>query len=142
MMRIDEVIDRLARLAAVCREGEVGYALAAEASSQAENKVLLARYSRQHARLGGELEQWVERLGGTKFGPTSTHGWTTDFDGCQESALLVECERHEREVREAYDDALGDDLPLNIKMVVQRQYTEIKAAQEVLRRLELASHYH
>ncbi|HEY5312479.1 MAG TPA: PA2169 family four-helix-bundle protein [Pirellulales bacterium] len=133
----------LRELAAVCRQDERGFAGAADAIRSKGIKAALRRYGLQRSRLAAELEQHISRLAGDGhvaavrlFGawadlPTAVHR--------DESAVLDECARSEAITRQRFEWALERDLPLNVRMVVHRQYTEIKAALQWLGRAQIAA---
>ena len=57
-----------------------------------------------------------------------------------ENAVISECERGEDSAVSNYQDALGDEnLPADIRSIVERQFTEIKEAHDRIRALERAT---
>jgi uncharacterized protein (TIGR02284 family) len=58
--------------------------------------------------------------------------------GQDDGAVVSECERGEDAAVSAYRDALDEDLPANIRAVVERQYAEVKQAHDRIRSLERA----
>jgi uncharacterized protein (TIGR02284 family) len=57
------------------------------------------------------------------------------ISGMDDHAILDECERGEDSAKRAYEDALNCDLPGDVRMVVQRQYTEVKANHDRVKEL-------
>lgn len=138
-----EPVSVLRELAAICRQDERGFAEAADASGRKEVREALRRYGLQRSRLAAELEQHIARLAANEHGrAVRLFGAWTDLPAAMhrdESAVLGECVRSEAITRQRYEWALEQDLPLNVRMVVHRQYTEIKAALQWLNRAELAA---
>ena len=86
--------------------------------------------ARQRRRMAGELEQVVVRLGGDPqfFALAGTNQllWpAADSDAPADSHGQVG--PREKALQELYRRALQAGLPLNIRMLVQRQYVEISA---------------
>jgi uncharacterized protein (TIGR02284 family) len=52
-----------------------------------------------------------------------------------EYAVLTECERGEDAAKRAYEAALNEDLPADIKALVQRQYEGVKTNHDRIRDL-------
>jgi uncharacterized protein (TIGR02284 family) len=112
----------------------------------AELKQLFHEYSQQRARFAGELQQEVRRLGGdpeeTGSVAASLHrGWIglkAAVTGRDDDAVLAECERGEDSAVANYRDALGTDLPANVRAMVERQFGEVKRAHDRVRSLERA----
>jgi uncharacterized protein (TIGR02284 family) len=142
-MSTDEPVSVLRELAAVCRQDERGFSGAADAVSRKEVREALRRYGLQRSRLAAELEQHIARLNGDGqpaavrlFGAWAALSAAAHRD---ESAVLAECARSEAITRQRFEWALERDLPLNVRMVVHRQYTDIKAALQWLGRAQTAA---
>jgi uncharacterized protein (TIGR02284 family) len=138
-----EMTTILRELAAMCRQGERGYAAAAATVRPGDIRQALDRLGRQRGRLAGELEQVAARLSVAE--PSAAvrlfGAWpdATRLGNQDESAVLADCIRSEGITRDRFERALEQDLPLNVKMVVLRQYAELKAALDWLRRSEIAA---
>jgi uncharacterized protein (TIGR02284 family) len=50
-------------------------------------------------------------------------------------AVLAECERGEDVAKKVYEEALSEDLPADIKTLVQRQYEGVKTNHDRIRQL-------
>lgn len=145
-MAPEEIVSQLRELAAVCRQDERGYLQAAEAIPSSQLQQGLRHYSRQRSRMTAELDEHVARITGMRLPATlQWFGAWADVDalahGC-ETAVLDECARSEAITRERFERALKRDLPLNIRMVVHRQYTEVKAALRWLRHAQMEARNH
>ena len=143
----DNVISTLNGLIETCRDGQNGFQTAAEGVAKSELKTLFHGYSQQRAQFVGELQTEVRRLGGDpenmgSVAATLHRGWInikSTVTGKDDSAIIAECERGEDSAVSAYRDALDEDLPANIRTIVDRQYADIKQAHDRIRALERAS---
>ena len=143
----DNVISTLNGLIETCRDGQNGFQTAAEGITNSELKTLFHGYSQQRAQFVGELQTEVRRLGGDpenmgSVAATLHRGWInikSTVTGKDDSAIIAECERGEDSAVSAYRDALDEDLPANIRTIVDRQYADIKQAHDRVRALERAS---
>ena len=138
-----EVISTLNNLIETCRDGQEGFRTAAEGVSSPELKELFHRYSRQRAGFAGELRDEVRRMGGEAADGGSVtgsfhRGWMglkAALAGEDERAVLGECERGEESALAAYRAALGVDLPAGVRVMVERQFAEVKEALQQIRGL-------
>jgi uncharacterized protein (TIGR02284 family) len=143
----DNVISTLNGLIETCRDGQNGFQTAAEGVTNSELKTLFHGYAQQRARFVGELQTEVRRLGGDpenmgSVAATLHRGWInikSAVTGKDESAIIAECERGEDSAVSTYRDALDEDLPANIRTILDRQYADIKQAHDRIRALERAS---
>ena len=143
----DNVISTLNGLIETCRDGQNGFQTAAEGVTRSELKTLFHGYAQQRARFVGELQTEVRRLGGDpenmgSVAATLHRGWInikSTVTGKDESAIIAECERGEDSAVSTYRDALDEDLPANIRTIIDRQYADIKQAHDRIRALERAS---
>ena len=143
----DNVISTLNGLIETCRDGQNGFQTAAEGVTNSELKTLFHGYAQQRAQFVGDLQTEVRRLGGDpenmgSVAATLHRGWInikSTVTGKDESAIIAECERGEDSAVSAYRDALDEDLPANIRAVVERQYAEVKQAHDRIRSLDRAS---
>jgi uncharacterized protein (TIGR02284 family) len=87
---------------------------------------------RQRRRLGGHPAQ-----GGSVSG--SVHrAWTnikSTITGMNEHAVLAECERGEDTAKHAYEAALKQDLPMDVRTIIERQYQGVKENHDRVRNL-------
>jgi uncharacterized protein (TIGR02284 family) len=63
----------------------------------------------------------------------------TNVTGMDDAAVLRECERGENAARKAYEEALRQALPGDIRVVVERQFREVKANHERIAELRAAT---
>ena len=131
-----------------CRDGEKGFASAADRAKRADLKQLFTTLSTQRAGFTHELEVRVEGLGekpadlGHVAGAVH-RGWmavkatvSSDDDG----AILDECERGEDFAKKAYADALGKEMPNDLRSIVARQAADVGEAHERVRDLRNQQH--
>ena len=142
----DKVISTLNNLIETCKDGEQGFRTAADGVKKSDLKTLFLTYSQQRAQFAGELQNEVLRLGGDpektgSVAATLHRGWLdikSAVTGEDEGAIIRECERGEDSAVRNYEDALKEDLPANIRSIIERQLTEIKEAHARLRAFERA----
>ncbi len=141
------VIAALNRLIETCKDGENGFRTAAEGVMNTELKSLFHSYAQQRAQYAIELQSEVRRLGGDpenrgSLAATLHRGWINIkavVTGQDEGAIISECERGEDSAKSNYQDALQEDLPADIRALVERQYAGVKEAHDRIRALEVAA---
>lgn len=142
------VIATLNNLIETCKDGQNGFQTAADGVKNVDLKTLFHTYSQQRAAFAGELQQEVRRLGGDpektgSLAATLHRGWIdikSAVTGEDEAAVISECERGEDSAKRNYEDALADEnLPGNIRAIVERQYAQVKEAHDRIRSLEKAA---
>jgi len=143
----DKAISSLNDLIEICKDAQEGFRQAAEGVKNGELQTLFNTYAQQRAQFAAELQHEVLRLGGEPERTGSTvgalhHGWLnlksalTDGD---EGAVISECERGEDFSVRRYEDALKDELPSDIRALVERQFAQVKEAHDRIRALERAT---
>lgn len=143
----NDVISTLNNLIETCKDGQNGFQTAAEGIKNSELKTLFSGYSTQRAQFAGELQNEVRSLGGDpeqtgSVAATLHRGWInikSTVTGEDEGAVIAECERGEDSAVKNYKEALNENLPENIRTIVQNQYTQVQAAHDRIRALERAS---
>ena len=144
----DNVISTLNNLIETCKDGQNGFQTAAEGVKRSDLKSLFAEYALQRSKFAGELQNEVTRLGGDpentgSVAATLHRGWInikSAVTGADENAVIAECERGEDSAVSNYQDALNDqNLPADIRSIVERQYMQIKEAHDRVRALERAT---
>lgn len=143
----DGTISTLNNLIETCKDGQNGFQTAADGVKNSELKTLFSSYSMQRAKFAGELQNEVRRLGGDpeKSGSTAAalhRGWIdikSAVTGQDESSIVAECERGEDSAVSNYKDALKEDLPADVRAIVERQYEQVQEAHDRIRALERAT---
>jgi uncharacterized protein (TIGR02284 family) len=139
----DHVISVLEKLTELCRDGQEGYRDAAEHVKSPELRNLFNQVSTARAEFAGELENEVIRLG--KHDPereSTTSGamrrkWI-DLKaamGAGDHSILSSIESGEDSAKKAYEDALNDNLPEDVKGILRRQSQEIVSTHDRIRTL-------
>jgi uncharacterized protein (TIGR02284 family) len=142
----DEVISALNSLIETCKDGRQGFQTAAGGVKGAELKTLFNTYAQQREQFSAELEAEVRRLGGdpqqTGSVAASLHrGWINikaAVTGEDEHAVITECERGEDSAIRNYMGVLQDELPADVRTIIERQLRQVKEAHDQLRELERA----
>lgn len=143
-MNVSDTISTLDSLIETLKDGQEGFRTASEDVKDPELKSLFNKYSLQRSQFAGELQQAVTRLGEGEPEKKSSvagalhRGWInlkSALAGGDERAILSECERGEDSAVEEYQEALEKDLPGDVRSIVERQYSEVKAAHDTVRNL-------
>jgi uncharacterized protein (TIGR02284 family) len=140
----DKAISTLNNLIETCRDGQNGFKEAAENVENPELKTFFNQVALERAQFVGELQQEVQRLGGDPENTGSTsaaihRAWIDikgSLTGRDDQSILNECERGEDSAVEAYTDALKDEnLPANLRSVVERQFRSIQQVHNRVKQL-------
>ncbi|MFO1125654.1 MAG: PA2169 family four-helix-bundle protein [Methylocystis sp.] len=146
-MEKSDVITTLNELVEISRDGEQGFLAAAE---DVQNPTLKSVFRAAAARCGEgarELESKIVSLGGEPARGGSMTGamhraWTNlkaALASRSERAVLEEVERGEDAAKDAYQQAIAQPLPPEIRSVVQRQYQGVKENHDRVRSLRDAA---
>lgn len=138
----DKTIDTLNDLIETCKDGEYGFRSCAE-HVEGSLKATLDRYADECRAGASELQSLVTSLGGkAEDSGTATgamhRGWVSvkgTLAGHSDVAMLNEAERGEDAALERYRDALKNDLPADVRAVVERQYAGVKRNHDEVRSL-------
>src|ERR1700719_4395176 len=125
------------------KDGQEGFQTSAEKLKDPEIRTIFLKLSRQRAGFAGELQSEVTRLGGepARSGTTAGaihRGWIglkTALTGDSDHAILEEAERGEDAAVKNYRDAIGKDLPSDLKSIVSRQFQEVLQTHNAVRAL-------
>ncbi len=140
----DDVISTLNNLIETCRDGKEGFRTAAEGTKNTKLKSLFAGIADQRAQFASDLQKQVRQLGGDpeKTGSVlgSLHrGWMgirSAVSANDDGAIISECERGEDSAVKNYEEALREDLPPDIRRLVEEQFALVKQAHDQIRALE------
>jgi len=138
MLTQEQTADQLEKLIGTLRDGEKGYAESAEKVENAQLQSLFTEFAQQRSQLAAELEPYASQYGahpreGGSVGAALHRGWISLRDAItarDDKAVIAEVERGEKVATDNYEDVLGEDLPADLKGVIQAQYSRVKAAQE------------
>ncbi|HWQ52868.1 MAG TPA: PA2169 family four-helix-bundle protein [Bryobacteraceae bacterium] len=147
-LEMDEIYGTLNGLIETCQDGEQGFREAAEGTHNSQTRQIFLEYAQQRSRFASELQILSTEIGGRpkKSGSVSGalhRGWMNlrkAIAGNDEGAIIAEAERGEDAAVEAYSKALAQDLPADIREVVDRQYRQVLEAHERIRAMELRAH--
>jgi uncharacterized protein (TIGR02284 family) len=146
-MERDDVIATLNDLIETSKDGEEGFRASAAAVKNPDIKAYCERKAEQ-CRIGAaQLQAIIREMGGDPEDSGSTIGsvhrfWVnirSSIAGMDDHAILAECERGEDAAKDAYEDALRMVLPGDVRMVVERQYREVKANHDRIKELRNAT---
>src|SRR5690349_8477588 len=138
-----EVLSRLNDLIEICMDSEEGYKIGAEKVTEPNIRKLFLKYSRQRAQFASKLQAEMVTLGGdpstlTSVTGTNHRGWSglksavkVDHD----LAVLEAAEGGEDSTLKNYHEVLEKDLPDNLRVIIERQYWEIREAHDNVRAL-------
>lgn len=136
-MKNDRLIDTLNDLIQISKDGEEGFRTCAEDASerQAYYKTQFLERSQACGQTVLELQNLVRALGGDPATHSSVSGtlhrqWVnikSTIMGKDDEAILNECERGEDAAVHAYRKALSEDLPSDVRLIVERQYQGVLA---------------
>lgn len=143
----DDVISTVNGLIETCKDGQEGFKQAAEGVKNSDLKSTFYEFGQQRAQYVGELQSLVRELGGDpeKSGSVtgSIHrGWInlkSAITGQDDTAILNEAERGEDVAKNAYKEALEQNLPANVMSALQTQYSGVKTAHDKVRDLRDSS---
>lgn len=130
----DKVVSTLNDLIETCKDGEEGFRHCADGVNDPGMKSTLMSRAQGCATAAGELQQLVRAYGGDPETKSSISGtlhrrWVdvkSAVTGKDETSVLNECERGEDVAMRSYQDALKEDLPADVRAVVERQYQGVQ----------------
>jgi uncharacterized protein (TIGR02284 family) len=142
-MERDDVIAILNDLIETSLDGEEGFRTAAD---NVKNPILKEFFQQKAERChdgAAQLQTLVRQMGGEAEDSSSTSGAVHRFwlsirsaiSGMDDHAMLDECERGEDVAKKAYEEALQLNLPANVRVIVDRQHSEILATHDRVREL-------
>jgi len=125
-----DVIATLNDLIETSKDGEHGFRTCAEGVKSAHLKKLFEQAAARCAEGAAELQAKVRELGGDpeKSGSVSAslhRGWVnikSSITGMDEAAVLAECERGEDVAKHVYQQALKENLPPDVRSIIEREY--------------------
>ena len=143
----DDVISTLNTLIATSKDGEEGFRSCAETVKNPTLKVFFEQKAERCREGAVQLQQIVREMGGDpKTGGSvsgAMHRFWVDIRGTiagmDDHAILDECERGEDAAKRSYEKALAQDLPGDVRRVVERQYAEVKANHDKVREMRNAT---
>jgi len=142
-MEPGDVVGVLNDLIETSLDGEAGFRTCAANAARLDLRRLFEEKAARCKEGAAELQALVRRLGGDPEHDTSASGAAHRFwlnvrariGGRNDHAILEECERGEDAARQVYENALRQDLPPDMRDVVERQYREVAANHERVKAL-------
>jgi uncharacterized protein (TIGR02284 family) len=143
----DDVISTLNDLIETSRDGEEGFRQCAESVKSAKLKSFFEQKSERCREAVMQLTQIVREMGGDPEKSSSMSGtmhrfWVSirsSISGMSDHAILDECERGEDVAKRSYEKALAQDLPGDVRRVIERQFAEVKANHDKVREMRNAT---
>ena len=131
------------KLAEICKDGEKGYKDAAEHAKRSDLKTFFTTQSSERGRFARELQTVLMKLGKTEKKESGTvagalhRAWidTKVGLGAGDKSILESVEKEEDEARDAYREAIGAPLPIDVADIVSRQARGIQAAHDQVKSL-------
>ena len=140
-MAEEKLVATLETLIDTCRDGEKGFREAAEHVSDPEVRAFFTDQSAERGAFAEELEHALGMLGkrpGKREGTVAgtLHRVWSDVKsrlGGGDVSVLETVEAAEDSAKEAFEKALWEDLPENIRTVVAKQAVSVRAAHDDVR---------
>jgi uncharacterized protein (TIGR02284 family) len=138
-----QVIATLNNLLTITKDGERGFRTCAGGVKSPDMKIELEAAAERCVEGAAELQMKIRSLGGepAAFGTVGgvLHRAWTDIvpriTGMGDRAVLDECKRGEDIAKQAYEEALVEDLPADVEAIVRRQYQGVTENHERIREL-------
>jgi len=140
-MNREDIVSTLNELIETCKDGEDGFRTCADGVKNPALKIFFEEKAKRCALGAAQLAAKVRDLGGDPEQSSSTSGmlhrfWVnirTTIAGMDDEAVLDECERGEDSAKQAYEEALRQDLPPDVRVMIAKQYQEVKSNHDRVR---------
>ena len=138
MLTNEQIGDALRKLSGTLRDGEKGFSEAAEHAKDTGLKSMFQELSTQRASMAAQLEPLVTQYGetprqGGSVGAALHRTWLNVRDavtGRDDTAVVAESERGEDVAKGNYEDVLKEELPADVRSIVEAQYAQVKASHD------------
>jgi len=128
------VISTLNDLIETCKDGEEGFLACAQKVTNPMLKSFFEEKAQRCAAAALQLRGKVREQGGDPERGGSTagtlhRGWMhfkSSIVGMDDNSVLAECERGEDFAKAAYEKALRQDLPGDVRSLIGKQYREVR----------------
>ncbi len=135
MLNNDQTRDKLQYILGTLHDGETGYREAAENATDPQLRSMLTNFGEERSRLAGQIETVIAQMGATprehgSAGAALHRAWLNVRDavtGHDDYAVVAEAERGEDAAVQNYQDVLKEDLPLEVKSLLEQQYSVVRA---------------
>lgn len=129
----NNVVITLNELIETCKDGEEGFLACAQKVTNPALRGFFEDRALRCATGAVQLRAKLRDLGGDseRGGSTGTlhRGWThfkSSLVGMDDDSVLAECETGEDAAKAAYEKALRQDLPPDVRQLIETQYREVK----------------
>ena len=137
-----QILDLLHELIQTCKDGETGYAHAAGLVDDPKLKAYFSEESLERSRFVQDLKLHAKQLGDDPDPSSSVAGtlhriwFEAKADvGLGDQSILNSVEQGEDSAKKAYQEALSQDLPEDLRGVIQLQARSVFAAHDYVRDL-------
>jgi uncharacterized protein (TIGR02284 family) len=149
----EQVLSTLENLIEISRDGQEGFAQAAEHANASELKALFTGYSSERARMVSELQVLERQHGKTDVDHSGSlagglhRAWINvraAVASREDQAILEEAERGEDAAVKAYEDSLAPGnrvLPVSVAFVLERHLASVQAAHDEIRNRRDSGNY-
>lgn len=142
-MKDSHTINTLNKLIETCKDGEYGFKASADHAADPQIKQLFDARAQDCRRAAAELQTLVVQRGGKPedsgtAGGAVHRGWVAvkgTLAGYTDLAMLEETERGEDVALKAYRDALKEELPIEVRSIVEAQQQGVKRNHDQIRSL-------
>ena len=139
----DDVIATLNDLIETSKDGDEGFRTCADNVKNPTLKTFFLEKAERCREGAAQLQAIVREMGGDPERGGSMSGamhrfWVNirgTISGMDDHAILDECERGEDAAKRAYEDALRQDLPGDVRRVVERQFREVQTNHDRVKEL-------
>ncbi|HEX3685320.1 MAG TPA: PA2169 family four-helix-bundle protein [Bryobacteraceae bacterium] len=139
----DEPIHLLNHLVQINKDAEAGFLTAAQNIQNSELESLFASYAKQHAKFAAELQDEIERRGGTysdsgTVGGALHRGWLdlkSTLSGHSAGAILASCDSGEESAEAAYSRAADAHPSGQTNALIEKHLRQIQQFRTHLCRL-------
>jgi uncharacterized protein (TIGR02284 family) len=140
----EEILPILERLLEVARISHKGYKDAAEHVENPSLQMYFMQFAQQRAQYADELSTLILNAGGSpadaeSFSGTMMRAWIdfkSGFIGSNTNEIIDQCLKEEQTTLIEFEKAQKEDLPENIKAVVDEKNHEIKKVYDTLHTLK------
>jgi len=134
-MNRGDVIATLNDLIETSLDGEEGFRTCADNVKNPQLKTFFEQKAMRCREGAVQLQAIVREMGGDPTETSSMSGamhrsWLnlrSSIAGMDDHAILDECERGEDVAKQSYENALRQDLPGDVRRVIDNQYREVRA---------------
>ena len=141
---MSELLNVLNELIEVNKDGQNGYDTASQGVKTVSLKLLFEQYSKERLQFATDLQNKIESLGQQpqeegSIKSTLHRAWINIkslITGGNEEAILMECLNGDQVAIDTYEKNLKEELPSDIRFLINDQLTNIRAAYGKLKQLE------